>query len=128
LFLAACSSSAQNTLPDAAVIVDGDPGTSGLSCAATLTNYCSVHDCQRTLDGAKQDPDLCPAQITPCGDHTVITHINIDSSTTYYYQQGALLAINHRVLPMGTACLAGPTTFAPPTCTEPGQTLPACSR
>ena len=134
VFVLACSSSSSRS-PDAGAPGDADGGGGGtidgggaLSCGTTLTSYCTANSCPHSLDGAKQDPSLCPASLTPCGDNDVITKINLDTNTTYYYLRGALVAVGHRTFPRAATCLAGPSTFTPPTCSQPSQTLPACTR
>lgn len=135
VFVLACSSSSSRS-PDAGATGGDDGGGGGgtidgggaLSCGTTLTSYCTANSCPHSLDGAKQDPSLCPASLTPCGDNDVITKINLDTNTTYYYLRGALVAVGHRTFPRAATCLAGPSTFTPPTCSQPSQTLPACMR
>ena len=114
---AACSSSSSS-------ITDGGPGS--LSCGSTVAAYCGANGCQTTLVGAEQDKSLCPASLTPCGDYNLIVKNAIDTATTYYYFQGNLLAVGHTLLPGKTTCLAGPSTFTPPSCAGTSQTLPAC--
>jgi hypothetical protein len=119
---AACSSSS-SSLSDGGVISDG---AGAMTCGSTVAAYCTANACQTTLAGAQQDKMLCPASLTPCGDYAVIIKSAIDTSTTYYYFQGNLLAVSHSLLPGKTTCLAGPPTFTPPSCTGMSQTLPAC--
>lgn len=130
VLLVACSSSSSSpsgTL-DAAGGGDGGgvDGPGALTCGTTIASYCSANACQLSLDGAKQDKTLCPASLTPCGDYDVVVKGGLDTRTTYYYFQTRLVAVGHAVLPMPTTCVAGPSTFSPPTCTQPSQTLPAC--
>jgi hypothetical protein len=121
---AACSSSASSSNPtDGGVLSDG---AGALTCGSTVAAYCTATPCQMTLAGATQDKSLCPASLTPCGDYDVIIKSAIDTSTTYYYFQGSLLAVGRSLLPGKTTCLAGPSTFTPPSCTGTSQTLPAC--
>jgi hypothetical protein len=114
---AACSSSSSS-------VTDGGPGA--LSCGSTVAAYCGASGCQTTLAGAEQDKSLCPASLTPCGDYNLIIKSAIDTATTYYYFQGNLLAVGRTLLPGKTSCVAGPSTFTPPSCTGTSQTLPAC--
>lgn len=114
---AACSSSSSS-------VTDGGPGA--LSCGSTVAAYCGANGCQTTLAGAEQDKSLCPASLTPCGDYNLIIKSAIDTATTYYYFQGNLLAVGHTLLPGKMTCLAGPSTFTPPSCSGASQTLPAC--
>lgn len=122
IVLAACSSSSSSAT-DGSVISDG---AGALTCGSTVATYCTANACQMTLAGAQQDKTLCPASLTPCGDYDVIVKGNIDTTTTYYYFQGNLLAIGHTLLPGKASCVAGPSTFTPPTCTGMSQALPAC--
>lgn len=121
----ACSSSSSSTtLPtDGGAISDG---AGALTCGSTVAAYCGTNACQMTLDGAKQDKSLCPASLTPCGDYNLVVKTAVDTSTTYYYFQGNLLAVGHSILPGKAICLAGPSTFWPPSCQGMSQTLPAC--
>jgi hypothetical protein len=106
---------------------DGSPGDGGtLTCAMTVAAYCNVAGCKTALADARQDRALCPASITPCGEFDVIVKSQIDTSTSYFYFRGQLLAVDHTLLPGRASCIAGPSTFTPPTCTQPSQTLPAC--
>lgn len=114
---AACSSSSSS-------VTDG--GAGALSCGSTVSAYCGASGCQTTLAGAEQDRSLCPASLTPCGDYNLIIKSAIDTATTYYYFQGNLLAVGRTLLPGKTSCVAGPSTFTPPSCTGTSQTLPAC--
>ena len=126
IVLAACSSSASSA-SDGGGGGGSDGGGGSLTCGSTVAAYCSANACQATLTAAKQDKALCPASLTPCGDYDVIIKGGgIDTTITYYYFQGNLLAIGHAILPARTTCLAGPSTFTPPTCTLPSQNLPAC--
>jgi hypothetical protein len=115
--LAACSSSSSS-------VTDG--GAGALSCGSTVAAYCGASGCQRTLAGAEQDKSLCPASLTPCGDYNLILKGAIDTATTYYYLQGNLLAVGHTLLPGKITCVAGPSTFTPPSCQGTSQPLPAC--
>lgn len=119
--LAACSSSS-SSITDGGVISDG---AGALTCGSTVADYCRS-GCQATLAGAKQDKTLCPASLLSCGDWDLIFKTAVDTSTTYYYFQGNLLAVGHTLLPGKTSCVAGPSTFTPPSCTGTSQTLPAC--
>jgi hypothetical protein len=114
---AACSSSSST-------VTDGGPGA--LSCGSTVAAYCGANTCQTTLTIAEQDKSLCPASLTPCGDYNLITKNAVDTTTTYYYFQGNLLAVSHTLLPGKATCLAGPSTFTPPSCSGTSQPLPAC--
>jgi hypothetical protein len=131
--LAACSSNASSgspsadaatTAPDAATTVP-DGGT-GLTCATTIAAYCNANACDQLLTAAEQDKALCPASLTMCGGYDVIVKGGLDTSTTYYYQAGQLVAIDHLLLPNHHTCAAGPATFQEPSCSPSGQTLPAC--
>jgi hypothetical protein len=113
----ACSSSSSSV---------SDGGAGALSCGSTVAAYCGAGGCQTTLAGAEQDKSLCPASLTPCGDYNLIIKSAIDTATTYYYFQGNLLAVGHTLLPGRATCLAGPSTFTPPSCTGMSQNLPAC--
>lgn len=119
--LIACSSSSSS-------VTDGGPGDGPgeLSCGSTVAAYCGANGCQTALAGAEQDKSLCPASLTPCGDYNLIIKSAIDTATTYYYFQGNLLAVGHTLLPGKMTCLAGPSTFTPPSCQGTSQTLPAC--
>ncbi len=130
---AACSSSSSSTtLPGdgGGVLSDGggvlSDGGGSLTCALTVTAYCSASGCQLTAAGAKQDRTLCPASIVSCGDYDLVFKTGVDTSTTYYYFQGNLLAVSRAILPGKTSCIAGPSTFTPPTCQGTSQSLPAC--
>jgi hypothetical protein len=119
-----CSSMSSTTGPgDGGVISDG---AGALTCGSTVAAYCGANGCQTTLAGAEQDRSLCPASLTPCGDYSLIVKRGVDTATTYYYFQGNLLAVGHTILPGKNTCVAGPSTFTPPSCSGPSQTLPAC--
>jgi hypothetical protein len=122
IILAACSSSS-STITDGGVISDG---AGALSCGSTVAAYCGASGCQTTLAGAKQDKTLCPASLVSCGDYDLVLKTAVDTSTTYYYFQGNLLAVSRALLPGKNSCLAGPSTFTPPSCSGTSQTLPAC--
>lgn len=119
---AACSSSS-SSITDGGVISDG---AGALSCGSTVAAYCGASGCQTTLTSAKQDKTLCPASLVSCGDYDLILKTAVDTSTTYYYFQGNLLAVGRAILPGKNTCLAGPSTFTPPSCSGTSQTLPAC--
>ncbi|HEX8112169.1 MAG TPA: hypothetical protein VF516_30760 [Kofleriaceae bacterium] len=123
---AACSSSSSSTtLPGDGGGVLSDGGGS-LTCGSTVAAYCGASGCQLTLAAAKQDTMLCPASIVSCADWDLIFRTAVDTSTTYYYFQGNLMAVSHSVLPGKMSCLAGPSTFTPPSCQGTAQPLPAC--
>lgn len=122
IILAACSSSS-SSITDGSVISDG---AGALTCGSTVAAYCGASGCQTTLAGAKQDKSLCPASLTPCGDYDLVLKAAVDTATTYYYFQGNLLAVGRTLLPGKNSCVAGPSTFTPPSCQGMSQTLPAC--
>jgi len=133
VFVLACSSSSARS-PDAGVTDDSGGGVTidggnALSCGTALDSYCMAHptDCPRTLAGAKLDQRLCPASLTACTGYDVINHTALDTGTQYFFAQGQLVAIAHRVLPGPSSCLAGPATFAPPACSQQAEPLPACT-
>jgi hypothetical protein len=137
ILLAACSSSSSRSTgspdggaSDGSGASDGGSASDGggaLTCGTTIPSYCTANRCDPTIDLAKQDRMLCPASLTPCGDYDLIVQGSIDTTTSYYYFQGNLLAVDHTLLPGRASCVAGPSTFTPPSCTGTSQTLPACS-
>jgi hypothetical protein len=122
--LAACSSSASSTTPDAST-TPGD-GAAGLTCSTSIAAYCTSNRCDQSLTAAKQDKSLCPASLNTCGAFDVITKGNVDTATIYYYQNDQLVAVDNLLLPNHHTCAAGPATFAEPTCGNSSQSLPAC--
>jgi len=120
ILLAACSSSSTST-PN----VDATAETISMSCGTAVTDYCATHPCDKTQAAAEKDADLCPASQMTCGSFNVVLQSGA-IPTSFYYQNGDLVAIAHPILP-NRDCLAGPATFDAPRCVTAGRTLPSCA-
>ncbi len=126
-FVAACTSSSSSS--DPSTIPDR---IDAVSCSVSIDEACGSGSCDRTLEAAKHDPQLCspgfPAVLRDCGNFQVVTKSEIDTVKSYYYHEGQLVAIVLHVVGSHFAtCIAGPQSFEAPQCSrEPGVLLPAC--
>jgi hypothetical protein len=81
----------------------------------TVDEYCASNDCDRALDTALDDSNLCPSVRLVCDGYDVIHLTPIDGDSTYYYLGGALVAFHQETF-AGGGCVAGPPTFSEPQC------------
>ena len=99
-----------------------------VTCDVRIDDFCQIHGCDRSLDQAKQDKDLCDAgpHTMHCGDYDmIITSGGNGNNSTFYYQAYELVALAGYEAE-GFRCAAGPTSFDAPFCRIAGDLLPVC--
>jgi hypothetical protein len=121
--MAACASTSSDSTPDR---------SNTTPCSLSVDDSCGRFGCDRTLDAAEHDPQLCspgfPAALIDCGDFQVVRKSELDTGTSYYYKDGQLTAIVEYVVGASfLACSAGPERFEAPQCSGTGVLLPACT-
>lgn len=102
-----------------------------VTCSASVDDACRSASCDRTLDQAKHDAQLCQPKFTSvlfaCGDLVVVSDHAPDTGVSYYYQDGELVAMERTDL-VTTGCFAGPAAFVKPACSSAVEVpLPACA-
>lgn len=115
LLVAACASPGESR----------DPGetpdrTITTNCTATVAEYCGTASCDRTLEAAQHDKDLCtpgaPSMLVACGGYAVVLRGSLTTSPQLFYSDGNLVAIVNRVDVIPGDCSAGPLVFLAPQC------------
>jgi hypothetical protein len=94
-----------------------------VSCPISLDAYCAQSQCDRTLDEARQDPQLCGANLQQCGRSFLVKLQN----RTLYYQESDLVARVDGLVPGPTSCVTGPATFEVIRCATPESPLQSCA-
>jgi hypothetical protein len=106
---------------------DAPPTTYGPPLSCSSQQLCARGGpCDLTLAAAMNDTALCPASYQVCGDDwTIVTTHGIDTSTSYFYRNGQLVAVTQSGIVLN-GCVEGPASFAPPTCDGSLRSIPAC--
>jgi hypothetical protein len=122
ILLAAC---AQQPLP---------PGVAQiipLDCDRSVAEACAQSGCDRTLDAAQHDQNLCgpgfPAAVYSCDGYMHVDKSGVDAGTAWYYKDGNLVAMISRNAVAVRSCVAGPSSFDLPLCNgDIGTPIVAC--
>jgi hypothetical protein len=124
---AACvpvGSACDGTTPCCAGQCENGLCSSALACATTIADYCTGHAC--VTSWPQDETAFCPilldsvfVQIGTCNGYLVASDQGVDTGYDYYFDPatGALIAVV-RHFQADSSCLAGPSSFAEPTCSD----------